>query len=750
MKNLIMILLFASLLKAGDEFLVNTTIENTQRDSQIEWIDENTYAVVWNSVSENDPGDIFLQFFSNEDIKTGDEIKVNQHTAGEQEKISLASNGKGSFIVAWASHNGVDSVYDVKTRIFSEGAFGDEILVNTTIDFSQTNPVVAMDSQGNAIAAWESWYQDGSDRGIYAQRFNAAGEKVGGEFRANTRTEYSQARPAVKFFDDGRFIIIWESWKQDIQTPAGYGIVGQLFTADAEKIGGEFGINTQTNDYQWFGDIETFAGGSFFVTWCSWQQDGDRGGIFLQKFDKNGNKQGPETQVNETTYHYQWLPRIKKMNDKIFSIVWSSWMQDDSREGVVAQMFDTTGYKRSFETPVNLYHDSFQWEPDFIPTQNDDELLVCWSSWGQYNNDYEVIARRIQPVMPIGVFDEKTYSHEQGRSTFTFKVHVVDSSQLQNKNYEMSFSDITEDAAKVSIKNTNSEEMVVSDYPLDRGVNAFYITPVFDGIAVQFNPVFEMTYDADKSYFLNSTGTNVLVDYTKPTIGTTKIAPIDVALIWGSTDTLNGQYTQPLDTANGFYGAVPVPFKAWNLTDNEPIDLFVAEDNKKTNNFWEPTERIIFLTPEAYRDNSNNTHVEITTALSAGTVTMPAAGDTQFVYTKRPITVDDLFKFATSKTFVSGIMENVLNAPDVFALKTNYPNPFNPTTTIPYSLPATGKVTLEVFNILGQKVTTLVNTVQQAGQHRVLFNGKDLASGSYFIAIRFKDQVKVGRMLLIK
>ncbi len=69
--------------------------------------------------------------------------------------------------------------------------------------------------------------------------------------------------------------------------------------------------------------------------------------------------------------------------------------------------------------------------------------------------------------------------------------------------------------------------------------------------------------------------------------------------------------------------------------------------------------------------------------------------------------------------------------PKRFALEQNYPNPFNPTTTIKYALPKAGKVKLEVFNLLGQKVAALVNSFKQAGYHQITFDGSNLASGVY-------------------
>jgi hypothetical protein len=85
-----------------------------------------------------------------------------------------------------------------------------------------------------------------------------------------------------------------------------------------------------------------------------------------------------------------------------------------------------------------------------------------------------------------------------------------------------------------------------------------------------------------------------------------------------------------------------------------------------------------------------------------------------------------------------------------FSLKQNYPNPFNPVTTIEYSLPTAGDVNLSVYNVVGQKVTTLVNGKQTAGNHLIQFAGNDLASGVYFYKLEAAGQVKIRKMLLVK
>lgn len=88
--------------------------------------------------------------------------------------------------------------------------------------------------------------------------------------------------------------------------------------------------------------------------------------------------------------------------------------------------------------------------------------------------------------------------------------------------------------------------------------------------------------------------------------------------------------------------------------------------------------------------------------------------------------------------------------PATFKLSQNYPNPFNPTTQIDYSVAKQGMVTLTVYNVLGQKVATLVSGVQQPGNYSATFNGNDLASGVYFYRLQAGSVSITRKLVLLK
>ena len=97
-----------------------------------------------------------------------------------------------------------------------------------------------------------------------------------------------------------------------------------------------------------------------------------------------------------------------------------------------------------------------------------------------------------------------------------------------------------------------------------------------------------------------------------------------------------------------------------------------------------------------------------------------------------------------------GVNETASLLPSKYELEQNFPNPFNPSTNIRYSIVKTSKVSLKIYDILGRLVQTLVNTVQSPGQYTVTFNAKDFASGVYFYQINAGSFIATKKLMLLK
>lgn len=108
------------------------------------------------------------------------------------------------------------------------------------------------------------------------------------------------------------------------------------------------------------------------------------------------------------------------------------------------------------------------------------------------------------------------------------------------------------------------------------------------------------------------------------------------------------------------------------------------------------------------------------------------------------------YQSAVSSEPTTGIDLKKEFVPTAFELMQNYPNPFNPSTTIRYALPERARVTLSVFNLLGQRVSLLVDEEVSPGYHEVNFAGNNFASGAYICVLKAAGHMQARRMLLIR
>ncbi len=153
---------------------------------------------------------------------------------------------------------------------------------------------------------------------------------------------------------------------------------------------------------------------------------------------------------------------------------------------------------------------------------------------------------------------------------------------------------------------------------------------------------------------------------------------------------------------------------------------------------------------ETWRANSVEVLSRIIICDYSGSKMLPEAGTVVRFITKKTFSPIDTI-LVTAPTAIQ--LNNAL--PLAYQLKQNYPNPFNPSTTIEFSLPVSETVRLEIFNILGQSIRTLVNQKVSAGNHRFTWDGKNqqgqiVPSGIYIYRLRTDHFVQSKRMLLIR
>ena len=281
------------------------------------------------------------------------EQRANTTTSDEQSTPSVGFDSAGNYVVAWHSRNQDGSGYGIYAQRFDAAgkAVGSEFLVNTTTDGDQSNPTVAVAPDGRFVIAWQSNGQDGSGWGVYAQRFTADGEKDGGEFLVNTYTNSDQTSPSAAMDKDGNFIIVWRSQSQD--TANNGGIFGQRYLADGTPNGTEFWICSNAAPDQYRPKVAVVnsgvKSGQFVVTW----DDGNT--VYARRFDADGSAVGDEFVVPSDGNFQQYAPAVGIDGNGNFAIAWHNNGQDGSSWGIYAQRFSANGALLGEQFRVNTY-----------------------------------------------------------------------------------------------------------------------------------------------------------------------------------------------------------------------------------------------------------------------------------------------------------------------------------------------------------------------------------------------------------
>jgi hypothetical protein len=336
--------------------------------------------------------------------KIGPEFRVNTYTAGDQAYPAVAMNSSGNFVVAWESSGQDGSGLGLYAQRFDAlgNKIGPEFPVNTHTSMDQSFATAAMRDDGSFLLAWQSTDQDGHGRGVFARLFDSAGVPLGAEFQVNTTTYSNQAFPhAVVNPSTNGFIITWSSAFQDGSHDA---VIVRMYDAAGTPLGGEILVNTYTFSFQGYSRVGCDAQGNFVIVWTSYDQDGDGYAIAGQRFRHTGIAQGNEFVVNTYTTSHQDYPDVAVSRDGSFVIVWHSAFQDGSSYGVYGRRYSASGQPNGGEFQINEFTTRNQWWPK-LTMDHFGSCTVVWQSDIQDGNARGVFARRYRS-------DHTTHSDE--------------------------------------------------------------------------------------------------------------------------------------------------------------------------------------------------------------------------------------------------------------------------------------------------------------------------------------------------
>jgi hypothetical protein len=376
----------------GPEFLVNGYTTYIQLGASVGAAADGRFVVVWDSIGQDgQSGGVFGRLFDAAGAPIGaTEFRVNVQTLNAQYGPAVAMHPGGGFVVSWVSIPQDGSGAGIFARRFDAagGAFP-EFRVNSYTTGRQADPAIAADAAGNFIVTWTSEGQDGSGRGVYAQRYDAAGVPQGLEFRVNTYTPDSQTFPAVAMSPSGGFVVVWDSYWQDGSVR---GVFGQRYDAAGTPVGAEFRVNGFTTSQQTQPRAAMDASANFVVTWQSYQQASGSYDIFARRYDAAGVAQGAEFAVNTpgpATERYAQVAHDPAGN---FVVAWGANVGDGNGYGILGRVYTALG-AAGVEFAVNTYTTGDQGRPS-VAFDGKGRFVTAWHDLVQDGSSSGIVARR--------------------------------------------------------------------------------------------------------------------------------------------------------------------------------------------------------------------------------------------------------------------------------------------------------------------------------------------------------------------
>ena len=359
---------------------------------------------------------------------------------------------------------------------------------------------------------------------------------------------------------------------------------------------------------------------------------------------------------------------------------------------------------------------------------------------------------------------EGTYRarHVKGPATGYVDLMIVDSTNIKpDHTYRITFKENMSIDGYLytdyfTLLDTTENTILYKEERVNDEFNGRPLSYVADGFQFTFQNPLTLTVDEDKSGWNN----NDILDFDfgvfryARTIGYSQPADYQIEFYDVGIDTS----TEIEISATRVLPPTPVNFKIKNLTANKYInfgfwerDLIEGEEGQFTA-FTDRsrTDEIILLDEincitwqirlddDSYNENRN-----------------PYKGDSLKIYLNKPFTSLDVFEMTMTKDFTFVSSDNSASRPCFFLLNKNYPNPFNPTTTITYEIPYTVYVQLSIYDVLGRHVKRLVDEQKSAGQFKISWDatndtGERVAAGLYFCRMEAEDFVQTRKMMLVR
>jgi hypothetical protein len=671
------------------------------------------FVIVWEDF-RNLNSDIYAQRYGSAGDKLGVNIKVNSDSLSEDQYSPSVSVGKNDrFTVGWVDlRSGIKNMF---ARFFSSsGAPVASVLQVDTFatSYPRENPWVGSDTTGRYMIAWADYTP--SFPTIYTQTFDSLGQAIGSRLRISDQEATGERHnPALSTNPAGAFAVCWMDKRK-----LNYDVYAQTVRSDGFlQQQQDFPVNDDlTGANQMFPRIKTKSDGDFMVVWEDFRNDNSD--IYLKRFDLNGNPLGDDFRVNDSLgYVYHGLPQVACDESGDFVVVW----EDERGElDIYGQLFDHLGnlvganFKVNGDSGTDLHN-----SPSCDMSKSGDFAVVWSANAGSVKN----------------IYGRLFGSNGQPKDT-CFKINDADP-QVDDPVPKVSLDSLGNFVVAWKDKRSGQEHIYLQRYD-HNGVKM--------GVNFQVNSDNPDPTQSEPDLDLNKKGEFVVVWVESEKILAQRYdnsaAPVGNNIVVVDNPSSYPEDPQVKMTDDGYF------VTAWTDHRGEGSDIYF--------------QSYLNGSPQGL-NHLVNTDTGQALQISPGIDLWGNFLYSVWMDNRIPGHGFDVF-FSTVTFKATGVEddEEENDLPERFVLCQNYPNPFNPSTKIlftvhgsQFTVPGPIPTSLKIYNVLGQKVRTLVDEPKKAGSYEVIWDGKDdqgkeAASGIYFYQLRTKDQILTKKMLLLR
>jgi len=742
------------------------------------------YAVICWTDSRNGNNEIWAQVINERGARVLGNFRVfddPSHT--EQSFPAAAMDDHGRFLIVW--QDGPDAAPDIRGRLFlanGQPAIDPFRINDEAAGVIHAEPVVAMRADGFFMVCWAD-SRDDSKLDIYGQRFDVSGNPIDGNFRINSETANEQNDAVIAMNSSGECLVVWE----DKRGGGPIEIFGQKVDAAGAFVGGNFQINPSIEGSCWDPSVAMQNDGSFFVAWSHGIANEQ---VFGRAFDSLGVPAEQSVTVSSgVDASGNFHPHMSTAPAGRYSCVWTSmidhgsnlWMREldadgepqgnlfkisdapdpsqlmysaadvDGRGIGIAAWSDT----RSDESDIRATWFGPRMALDPVAGSGFDGIVpLSWSPiYGEAETrTVEIYRSPYRPVMfmeKIATLDLSTRpypkrmldwvdSNVSNDSTYCYRIRCAGDSRFSDAAYATPSSashamrsawsgspvlvdgilnaDEWADAAGLSIGNPAAKEPITLYVKNDADSLFVGVDDPNDPLIDPAN-LFVFLFDEDNDGLWDPSG---LV-----TEGAISLAPAGI----GYTP-YGGDYPESFQR-----GALEIPAGVKGaISANSGHVQYELAVSLKISPLQEEAGETIGV---AFWINDPGSHYP---GRYGYAVEWPSGALWDAARTLGRLTLAE-------ETGVSGRSGGT---PEVFQLGRNYPNPFNPSTTIPFRIKEACKVTLKVYDVLGKEKAVLIDGRFNEGSHTVLFNAAGLPSGIYMYRIQMGDFIAARKMVVLE